>query len=58
MIILGCVLTGLSTMMIGPSKLFAMAPSFTLTYVGLAIAGVFSGMINVPSYPELKEEAK
>ena len=50
--ILGSVLCGVATMLIGPSQLLGLDPHIAFTYIGLLLSGTFSGMMFAPAYPE------
>ena len=45
-------------MLIGPSQLYGIQPSLTITVVGLFMAGLFTSSIFVPAYPEVKTEGR
>ena len=57
-IVVGLLLTGFCTMMIGPSAVLGFSKSLTLTYSGLFSSGMFSGLIFTPTYGEINNESK
>ena len=48
-------MTGLSVLILGPSKVLGFEPSVNLMLIGMAFNGFFSAFVWVPIHPEITE---